>query len=120
MGLFGNKEKKEKKDEKNIKTISVITICGNGLGSSLMLAQNIKKLCEEAGIEKVNVEAKDFSGAKQTNADFYVSVEEFTSQLNADSSKIITVKNYHKKSDLKDSKLLEAIKNLRNNNESKE
>ncbi len=120
MGLFGNKEKKEKNDEKNIKTISVITICGNGLGSSLMLAQNIKKLCEEAGIEKVNVEAKDFSGAKQTNADFYVSVEEFTSQLNVDSSKIITVKNYHKKSDLKDSKLLEAIKNLRNNNENKE
>ena len=115
MGLFGNKEKKEKHDKKNIQTVSVITICGNGLGSSLMLAQNIKKLCEEAGIE-----AKDFSSAKQTNADFYVSVEEFTSQLNVDSSKIITVTNYHKKSDLKDSKLLEAIKNLRNNNENKE
>lgn len=116
MGLFGNK----KNDNKNIRTISVITICGNGLGSSLMLAQNIKKICEEEGIEKVNVEAKDFSGAKQTEADFYVSVEEFTSQLNVDSSKIITVPNYHKKSDLKASKLLEAINNLRNNNEEKE
>lgn len=115
MGLFGNKQK-----ENNTKNVYIITICGNGLGSSLILAQNIKKLCDEAGIKKVNVEAKDFSSAKQTEADFYVSVEEFTSQLNVDTSKIITVTNYHKKGDLKDSKLLEAINNLRNNNYNKE
>ena len=48
-----------------------------------------------------------------SNADLYVSVEEFTSQLNVDKSQIITVKNYHKKSDLKETNLLEAINNLR-------
>ncbi|MEI0446900.1 PTS sugar transporter subunit IIB [Brachyspira intermedia] len=110
MGIFG---KKSDNNKPQVKEINIITICGNGLGSSLMLAQNIKKLCEESGIENVNVEAKDFSSAKQTNADLYVSVEEFTSQLNVDKSQIITVKNYHKKSDLKETNLLEAINNLR-------
>lgn len=111
MGIFGKKTDNNSKPQ--IKAINIITICGNGLGSSLMLAQNIKKLCEELGIENVNVEAKDFSSAKQTNADLYVSVEEFTSQLNVDKSQIITVKNYHKKSDLKETNLIDAINNLR-------
>ncbi len=109
MGLFG-----KKKDEKpKVKTINIITICGNGLGSSLMLAQNIKKFCSESGIEGINVEAKDFSTAKQTNADFYVSVEEFTSQLDVDSNKIITVTNYHKKADLENTDLINRINSLR-------
>lgn len=110
MGLFG----KKKEEKQKVKAISIITICGNGLGSSLMLAQNIKKFCSESGIEGINVEAKDFSSAKQINADFYVSVEEFTSQLDVDPDKIITVSNYHKKSDLENTDLINKINSIRN------
>ena len=45
MGIFG---KKSDNNKPQVKEINIITICGNGLGSSLMLAQNIKKLCEES------------------------------------------------------------------------
>ena len=31
--------------------IKIRTVCGNGIGSSLMAANNVKKICEEMGIK---------------------------------------------------------------------
>ena len=36
----------------------IITVCGNGIGSSLMLAGKVEELCEEEGI-KADVESMD-------------------------------------------------------------
>ncbi|BBR06712.1 hypothetical protein WP3S18C02_39820 [Klebsiella quasipneumoniae] len=36
------------------------TVCGNGIGSSLMAANNVKKICEELGI-KADVASVDFA-----------------------------------------------------------
>ncbi|VTM41304.1 phosphotransferase system, lactose/cellobiose-specific IIB subunit [Klebsiella quasipneumoniae] len=44
------------------------TVCGNGIGSSLMAANNVKKICEELGI-KADVASVDLltpSGKKPT------------------------------------------------------
>ncbi len=38
------------------------TVCGNGIGSSLMAANNVKKICEELGI-KADVASVDFANA---------------------------------------------------------
>lgn len=39
----------------------IITVCGNGIGSSLMLAGKVEELCEEEGI-KADVESMDLNG----------------------------------------------------------
>ena len=36
------------------------TVCGNGIGSSLMAANNVKKICDELGI-KADVASVDFA-----------------------------------------------------------
>lgn len=38
------------------------TVCGNGIGSSLMAANNVKKICDELGI-KADVASVDFANA---------------------------------------------------------
>jgi PTS system ascorbate-specific IIA component len=99
-GLFKKKPAGAAKSSK--KTVKVITICGNGLGSSLMLAGNIEKLFAENPLDNVIVqaEAKDFSSAKQSEADLYVSVIDFIRQLDdKDDSKKVAVKAYHILSD---------------------
>ncbi len=44
----------------------IITVCGNGIGSSLMLAGKVEELCEEEGI-KADVESMDLNGASSAN-----------------------------------------------------
>ena len=42
--------------------ISVLTVCGNGIGSSLMLKMKIEEICAENGID-AQVESIDFNAA---------------------------------------------------------
>ncbi|HFV4511104.1 TPA: PTS sugar transporter subunit IIB [Escherichia coli] len=60
--------------------LKIRTVCGNGIGSSLMAANNIKKICEEMGI-KADVASVDFANAVGENADLYITVKEFASQF---------------------------------------
>ena len=39
--------------------MKILTVCGNGIGSSLMLAMKIEELCKEEGIEP----HKSYSGS---------------------------------------------------------
>ncbi len=40
----------------------IITVCGNGIGSSLMLAGKVQEICDEEGIA-ADVESMDLNGA---------------------------------------------------------
>ena len=43
--------------------ISILTVCGNGIGSSLMLKMKIEEICAENNIE-AQVESIDFNAAQ--------------------------------------------------------
>ena len=46
----------------------IITVCGNGIGSSLMLAGKVQEICDEEGIA-ADVESMDLNGASSSNPD---------------------------------------------------
>lgn len=60
--------------------MKIITVCGNGIGSSLMLAMKIEEICRENGM-KVDVESCDFNSAQSKNADLIVTVKELAVQF---------------------------------------
>ena len=51
--------------------ISILTVCGNGIGSSLMLKMKIEEICAENNIE-AQVESIDFNAAQGRKADLIV------------------------------------------------
>lgn len=40
--------------------IKILTVCGNGIGSSLMCAMKIEEICKEEGIE-ADISSSDFN-----------------------------------------------------------
>ena len=60
--------------------MKIITVCGNGIGSSLMLAMKIEEICKEEGID-AQVESSDFNSAQGKSADLIVTVKELAEQL---------------------------------------
>lgn len=56
--------------------IKIVTVCGNGIGSSLMLKMKIEDLAKEEGIE-VDVKSSDSNSAVGEEADLFVTVKEF-------------------------------------------
>lgn len=84
----------------------IITVCGNGIGSSLMLAMKIQELCDEEGM-KVDVESCDVSAAVGKSCDLFITVKELASHFNAE--KTLIVRSYINKSKIKQD-VLEEIK----------
>lgn len=86
--------------------MKIITVCGNGIGSSLMLAMKIQELCDEEGM-KVDVESCDVSAAVGKTCDLFITVKELASHFNAE--KTLIVRSYINKSKIKQD-VLEEIK----------
>lgn len=77
------------------------TVCGNGLGSSLILKINVDKILKEIG-EKAEVEASDVGSAGSSGADLIVTTTQFESNLKTVDKKIIYVNNVMDKKELKE------------------
>lgn len=60
--------------------MKILTVCGNGIGSSLMLAMKVDEICKENGID-ADVESIDFGSAKGKKADLIITVKELAVQL---------------------------------------
>lgn len=60
--------------------LTIITVCGNGIGSSLMLKMKIDEICEEHNI-KASVESADFNSAQGKKADLIITVKELAAQF---------------------------------------
>ena len=86
--------------------MKIITVCGNGIGSSLMLAMKIQEICDEEGI-KADVESCDVNAASGKNCDLFVTVKELASNFNAD--KTLIVRSYINKKKIKED-VLDKIK----------
>ncbi len=83
----------------------IITVCGNGIGSSLMLAGKVQEICDEEGIS-ADVESMDLNGATSANPDLFITVKELAPELHGS---IVIVRSYVNKKKIRED-ALEAIK----------
>ncbi|EDU36628.1 PTS sugar transporter subunit IIB [Clostridium sporogenes] len=86
--------------------MNILTVCGNGIGSSLMLAMKIEEICKENGIA-ANVESTDFNSAQGKKADLIVTVKELAEQF--EGRDVAVVRSYINKKKITDD-VLEIIK----------
>ena len=71
--------------------MKILTVCGNGIGSSLMLSMKINEICEENNI-KADVKSIDFASAKGEKADLIITIKELANQL--EGKNVAIVRNY--------------------------
>lgn len=86
--------------------MKIITVCGNGIGSSLMLAMKIQEICDEENM-KVDVESCDVTAATGKVCDMFVTVKELAVHFQADKTEV--VRSYINKKKIKED-VLDAIK----------
>ncbi|BEU88104.1 PTS sugar transporter subunit IIB [Selenomonas sp. TAMA-11512] len=79
--------------------INIITVCGNGIGSSLMLKMKIEEICEESGIA-ARVESLDFNAAQGASADLIITVKELAYQF--EGKNVGVVRSYINKKKIKE------------------
>lgn len=60
--------------------LNILTVCGNGIGSSLMAKEIVVKICREENIE-ANVNSADVNSANSPQVDLAISVPEILSHL---------------------------------------
>ena len=90
--------------------MKILTVCGNGIGSSLMLAMKLEELCKEEGIEGISVESSDFNSAQSKDVDLIVTVKEIADQFPKD-KRIVIIRSYTNKKKIKED-VLEEIREL--------
>lgn len=77
------------------------TVCGNGLGTSLILKINVDKILKELG-ETADVEATDVGSVGSSGADLIVTTSQFESNLKTVNKEVIYVNNVMDKVNLKE------------------
>ena len=88
--------------------LRILTVCGNGIGSSLMLAMKIEEICKEEGMNDISVESADFNSALSKDTDIIVTVKEIASQF-PDNKNVIITRSYTNKKKIKE----EVLENIR-------
>ncbi len=68
--------------------MKIVTVCGLGVGSSLIMKMTISKVIKKLGI-KADVEHWDMGTVKSQNADLIVTTKELAKELNSYSNIII-------------------------------
>ena len=86
--------------------LKIITVCGNGIGSSLMLKMKIEEICAENNIQ-ADVESIDFNAAQGKQADLIVTVKELASEF--EDREVAVVRSYINKKKIADD-ILEVLK----------
>ena len=92
--------------------LRILTVCGNGIGSSLMLAMKIEEICKEEGMNDISVESADFNSALSKDTDIIVTVKEIASQF-PDNKNVIITRSYTNKKKIKED-VLENIRHYYN------
>lgn len=75
--------------------LKVVTVCGNGIGSSLLLKMKVEEIAKENDLE-VDVESIDSNAAVGKDADLFVTVKELAS-IFKESQKVALVRSYTNK-----------------------
>lgn len=90
--------------------IKVYTVCGAGVGSSMMLKVFSQQILSQEGIE-AKVETSDIGSVNPNNADIIVTTSDFANLLRNASAEIVKVDNLTDKEYLK-TELLKAIEKI--------
>lgn len=75
--------------------MKIYTVCGNGIGSSLLLKMKVEQIAEENGYS-VEVESVDSNAAVGKEADLFITVKEFEN-IFKDHQKVAIIRSYTNK-----------------------
>ncbi|MGV2986732.1 PTS sugar transporter subunit IIB [Vibrio sp. E150_011] len=71
----------------------ILVVCGNGLGTSLMMEMAVKEVVKKMGFE-AEVDHEDLSSATSSNADIWVAATDVAGQLKeAGKTNIVSLSN---------------------------
>jgi len=73
--------------------MKILTVCGLGMGSSLILRMNVETVLKKHGVE-ANVEHMDVSAAASANTDLVITNAELVGNLQHLSCPVVVVNNY--------------------------
>ncbi|WP_312979453.1 PTS sugar transporter subunit IIB [Atlantibacter sp.] len=73
--------------------MKILTVCGLGMGSSLILRMNVETVLKKHGVD-ANVEHMDVSAAASANADLVITNAELVGNLQHLSCPVVVVNNY--------------------------
>ena len=73
--------------------MKILTVCGLGMGSSLILKMNVEAVLKQHGIQ-ASVEHMDVSSAASANADVVITNAELVDNLKHLSCPVVVVNNY--------------------------
>lgn len=80
--------------------LRVLTVCGVGMGSSLILRMNVEEVLKELGVA-AKVEASDVSSARSAVADVILGQGMHTEEFQGAAPVVVTVSNFMDKAGLK-------------------
>ncbi|NLC53218.1 MAG: PTS sugar transporter subunit IIB [Firmicutes bacterium] len=95
-----------------MKRFKIVTVCGCGLGSSLIAKMAIDEIVNNAGYT-ASIETADGGSAKGHKCDFFVTTKEFAPRLEGVGVPVVVVTNFVNKAELKE-KLLAVMDELSN------
>ncbi|PWC22989.1 PTS ascorbate transporter subunit IIB [Brenneria roseae subsp. roseae] len=83
--------------------MKITVVCGNGLGTSLMMEMSIKTIIRDLGVS-AEVDHVDLGSAKGTQSDIFVGTKDIAEQLIAQSvnGKIVSLDNMIDKNAMKE------------------
>jgi ascorbate PTS system EIIB component len=93
--------------------MKIVAVCGNGLGSSLMIEINIKKILREKNI-KAEVTHIDLSNASTIKADIYIMGKDISKSCSLNNK--IVLESLIDKTEL-ENKLINKIQSMQNKDE---
>ncbi|MFC4557750.1 PTS sugar transporter subunit IIB [Virgibacillus kekensis] len=79
----------------------VLVVCGNGLGSSMIVEMNVKSILKDMGKE-ADVSHTDLSSAKSEPADLYLGSEDIVGNIDDGSKNVVKLKNLMDKQELRE------------------
>ncbi|GAA0441681.1 MAG: PTS sugar transporter subunit IIB [Bacillota bacterium] len=79
----------------------ILVVCGNGLGSSMIVEMNVKAILKELGKE-ADVSHTDLATAKSEQADVFLGSEDIVNSLEDGKKNVIKLKNLMDKGELRD------------------
>lgn len=83
--------------------MKITVVCGNGLGTSLMMKMSIKNIVKDLGVQ-AEVDHVDLGSAKGTQSDIFVGTSDIAEQLMAQqvNGKIVSLQNMVDKAAMKE------------------
>ncbi|GKV70577.1 PTS ascorbate transporter subunit IIB [Sporosarcina sp. NCCP-2716] len=79
----------------------VLVVCGNGLGSSMIVEMNAKSILKDLGKE-AEVSHTDLTTAKTEQADLYIGSEDIVGNLEDGKKNIVMLRNIMDKKELRE------------------